>query len=276
MKNKMIKSLVAASLAVGLLQSNIANAHRVWIKPSTTVVSGESEWVTFDAAVANVIFFADHFPLGLNYLKALSPSGKEVELQNAAKLKYRSVFDLELTEQGTYQVFGASQSLTASWKDDEGKRQRWPGRGEVGTIEGFNKSVPKNATDLKVVESSRRIEVFVTLGEPSTIKSTGKGIELNAKTHPTDLYVGEAAQFQFVLDGKPISGGDIVIVKDGEKYRNDSKALKIKTDDKGNFEVNFKEAGLYWLELEYSDDKAAAPAQERSASYSAVFEVQAI
>ncbi|AFJ01280.1 putative metal-binding protein [Methylophaga frappieri] len=71
MKNKLIKTLVAASLTVGLFQASLAHAHRVWVKPSTTVVSGDSEWVTFDAAAANIIFFADHFPLGLDNFKGV-------------------------------------------------------------------------------------------------------------------------------------------------------------------------------------------------------------
>ncbi|AFJ01253.1 putative metal-binding protein [Methylophaga frappieri] len=129
---------------------------------------------------------------------------------------------------------------------------------------------------MRVIDSSRRIEVFVSLGKPSEIKMTGKGIELNPVTHPNDLYTGEEATMQFMLNGQPVSGGDVVIVKDGEKYRNEAKAIKTSTDNDGNINITFEEAGLYYLEMEYSDENAKAPAKERSANYSAVFEVQAL
>ena len=48
-------------------------------------------------------------------------SSKAVEKQNAQKLHYRSVFDINLTEEGTYKVEIANQSLMAFWKDADGK-----------------------------------------------------------------------------------------------------------------------------------------------------------
>ncbi len=275
---KTMKSLVATTLALGLFTTQTAQAHRLWVKPSTTVVSGEEAWVTFDAAVANTIFFPDHFALGLDNFNAVSPSGKAVELQNKAKLKYRSVFDLQLNEQGTYRVYSASNTLMAFWKDEEGNRKMWPGRGKTGTIAEFHQQVPKTATDLNVVNASRRVEVFVSLGEPSneSIKPTGQGIELAPITHPTDLYTGETAQFKLILDGEAIEGAQITLVKEGEKYRDDPQVVKLTTDANGQFEVNFDDAGQYWLEAEYSDKKAKAPAKERRATYVAVFEVQSL
>ncbi len=51
-----ISTLVSGVLVALAAYSPLSEAHRVWIKPSTTVVSGDSEWITFDAAIANGIF----------------------------------------------------------------------------------------------------------------------------------------------------------------------------------------------------------------------------
>ena len=43
-----------------------ASAHRGWLKPSHTVLSGNSFWVSFDAGASNGVFIADHAPLRLS------------------------------------------------------------------------------------------------------------------------------------------------------------------------------------------------------------------
>ena len=48
------------ALAALITLTSPALAHRFWILPSATVLSGDEPWVTFDAAVSNNLFFADH------------------------------------------------------------------------------------------------------------------------------------------------------------------------------------------------------------------------
>ena len=270
-----IKHLIGTGVVALSLIATPALAHRAWIKPTTTVVSGDDEWISFDAAVANGIFTPDHFALGTEGITVTSPSGKEVAKQHEQKLRYRSVFDINVKEEGTYRVETASQSLMAFWKDADGKRQMWPGRGKTGTLEEFNKAVPKKADGLEVVESSRRINVFATLGEPSedAIKPSGKGLELDGKTHPNDLYTGEEISLGFLMDGGTATGTKVTIVKDGEKYRDTDDAMNLTTDANGQIAVTFEEPGMYWLEAEFEDDNAKAPAQKRRGMFVLVMEV---
>lgn len=265
--------ITATALTISLISS--AQAHRLWIKPSTTLSSGESEWVTFDAAVANTIFFPDHHAYPAKFLTAWDPNKKEIEMQNAQKLKYRSVFDLELTQQGTYKVFAATNSLRASWKDADGKRKRWPGRGEIGTAEDFYKKVPKNADSLSVSQNASRLEVYTTLQAPSdaVLKPTGSGLELDGKTHPNDLYTGEPVTLGFLMDGAAAKGTKVTLVKDGEKYRDEAGALEFTADKNGEIEFEFEQPGMYWLEAEFEDDQAQAPATKRQGNYTLVVEV---
>jgi uncharacterized GH25 family protein len=271
-----LSSVLTTSLAVlTLFASASSEAHRVWIKPSATIISGDSEWITFDAAIANGIFYPDHYPLGLDRVKAMAPDGAAVTLENGHKGKLRSVFDVELEKEGTYTVYSASSGLSARWVDAEGERQYWPPRGSQKTNDDFYKEVPQDAKDLEVSERSHRVETFVTSGAPTydTLGPTGKGLELEPITHPNDLYTGENITFKFNIDGTAAAGTEVVLVKDGERYRDQSQPTKLKTNKKGEVTFTMDEPGMYWLEAEYTDNNGKAPASKRQGSYVAVLEV---
>ncbi len=271
-----LSSVITTSLAVlTLFASASSEAHRVWIKPSATVVSGDSEWVTFDAAIANGIFYPDHYPLSLDRVEAMAPDGSAVTLENGYKGKLRSVFDIELEKEGTYTVYSASSGLSARWVDDNGERQYWPPRGSRKTNDDFYKEVPQDAKDLEVSERSHRVEAFVTSGAPTydTLGPTGKGLELEPVTHPNDLYTGENITFKFTMDGQAAAGTELVLVKGGERYRDRSEPTKLTTNEKGEVSFSVEEAGMYWLEAEYADNNGKAPATKRQGSYVAVLEV---
>ncbi|WP_043318183.1 DUF4198 domain-containing protein [Microbulbifer sp. HZ11] len=273
MKSNFASVLVAGLLAAGVAMQ--AEAHRVWILPSSTVLSGDDPYVTFDAAVSNTIFFPDHVAMGVDAVTATAPNGKTVALENASRGKYRSTFDVQLKEEGTYKIGLASSGLRAFWKDAEGKRKMWPGRGQQANDAEFETAVPKDAKDLRVTQSSRRVETFVTAGAPTNdvLKPEGVGLELVPVTHPNDLYAGEEASFEMLIDGEPAKGVEIVLIPGGSRYRDSQNEIKVKADAEGRFNVTWPSAGQYFMEAEYEDDKARAPATVRSGSYSATFEV---
>lgn len=261
--------------ATSLLMSTPSWAHRAWIKPDATVLSQSNSWVAFDAAISNDIFGFDHHAMSLSSVSATAPDGKKIELHNTFTGKYRSGFDLHLTQDGTYKIYTANQSLQARWENDKGENQFWPGRGVIGTAEAFEREVPKHAKDLIITQSSRRIETFVTAGEPTetVLVPTGKGFELVAETHPNDLYHGETAHFKFLIDGEPAAGAEIEIIPAGARYRDQQNEMEVKTAADGSFSVTWPTAGQYFMEASYSDNNAIAPAQQRRGAYSAVFEV---
>ena len=92
-----------------------AQAHRAWILPSFTVLSGDDPWVGIDGAISNELFYPDHRPMQPASLKVLDPDGVESAVQNATVGKFRTTFDLQLAKPGTYKVFtstGASRNET--------------------------------------------------------------------------------------------------------------------------------------------------------------------
>ncbi|MFL9922729.1 DUF4198 domain-containing protein [Herbaspirillum lusitanum] len=257
-------------LALSICLPLSANAHRTWMLPSATVLSGNDPWVTVDAAVSNDLFFFEHFPLRLDGLVVTGPDGKFVQAANAATGKYRSTFDVHLEQAGTYKLALVNNALFASYKIN-GQQKRWR-----GNAESFAKEVPADAQDLKVTQSQGRIETFVTAGKPSktALEIKGAGLELQPITHPNDLFVGDSASFRLLLDGKPAANVEVEVVPGGIRYRDKLLDTKVNTDADGKFSVKWASPGMYWIEATVTDQKTSIPqAGERRSSYVATLEV---
>lgn len=263
------------TLALAAVVSLSAHAHRAWIVPNATVLSGEDPWVSFDAAISNTLFHPDHVAMRLDDVQAIGPNGEPVELQNTSVARYRSTFDVNLGQQGTYKIFTATSGLGARWESEDGQRRFWPPRGQAYNPEAFEKEVPKSAKNLQVTQFSRRIETFVTAGAPNeaVFKPSNAGLELVPLTHPNDLFAGEKAEFQFLIDGELASGAKVEVIAGGMRYRNSQNEIELTADQEGKVRITWPEAGMYWLSAEYSDNKAKAPATSRSGSYVATVEV---
>lgn len=259
-----------AILALAAMAPLAAHAHRQWLLPSATVLSGNDAWVTVDAAVSNDLFYFEHFPLKLDNLAVTGPDGKAVPAENAATGRYRSTFDVRLTQPGTYKVAVVNNGLFANWKEN-GQAKRWR-----GTAESFAKEVPANAQDLQVTQADGRVEAFVTSGKPGgkALATTGRGLELVPVTHPNDLTAGEASSFRLLLDGKPAANLKVEVVPGGIRYRDQLKDFAVTTDADGKFSVKWPAPGMYWMEAQVQQDTATLkPATKRRASYAATVEV---
>ena len=270
MKKQILR--LAATVALAAMAVVPASAHRQWMMPSSTVLSGDDVWVTVDAAVSNDLFYFEHQPLRLDAVKAWAPDGTEVAIENKSTGRYRSTFDVHLTQKGTYRIASVADMLMGSY-DLNGKTERLP-RGT--TADNLAERVPAGATNVKTAEANNRNEIFVTVGEPTTtlFKPTGKGIELVPVTHPNDLIAGEAATFQFLLDGKPAADLPVTVIPGGIRYRDQLGQIDLKTGADGKVSVTWPEAGMYWLETVTEDNKTSIPqAKNRRLSYVATLEV---
>jgi hypothetical protein len=127
------RALAAAALALTVLG---AQAHDLWFKPSSTVLS-KSDWVTVDAAVSNDVFFFNHRPLGLEAVKVTAPDGAAVEMKNVAKGELRSMFDFKPEKTGTYRVTMLMTGVMGGYKDANGQPKRLR-----GSVEEVLKQIP--------------------------------------------------------------------------------------------------------------------------------------
>lgn len=239
------KPLLAVA-AVAALAAPAAIAHRMWLLPSSTVVSGTDNWVTVDAAVSNELFYFDHRPLGV-IPTITQPDGSEGKAEHHNVGQFRATFDVHLTQQGTYRIAVVNQGVFG----------RYTLNGETKMIpRGTTKAqlasmIPAGATDVQTSEMLARNEIFVTQGAPTNtvFKPTGQGIELVPVTHPNDLVSNEPATFQFLMDGKPASGLYVTTILGNGRYRAAQKQLDLRTDAAGKVTIKWPDAGMYWINV---------------------------
>lgn len=261
---------IAALLAAAALLPLPAAAHKMWLQPSQTVVAGEAPWITVDAAVSNDLFYFNHVPLRLDNLVITAPDGSTVAARNPATGRYRSVFDVELTQQGSYRLAIVNDGLMARW-DEDGKPKRWR-----GNAASFATEVPADAPGLDVTQSIGRVETFVTNGAPTdgVLQAVGAGLAMAPVTHPTDLVAGEQATFRMLVDGAPAAGLELEITRGGTRYRNAQEETRVTTGADGRFSITWGEPGMYWLEASMEDAKTSVPqATQRRLTYVATLEV---
>jgi len=265
----MKKPLAAlAFLAAALALPLTAQAHRAWLAPSSTVLSGNDAWVAFDAGMSNGVFIADHAAMRLDGLVVTAPDGSTAQVENRHQAKYRSTFDLHLTQSGTYRIANVMDGVNVSYLLN-GERKRW--RGPEAQMAA---NIPAEATEVTATRSFSRTETFVTLGEPNTtaLQPTNKGIELVPVTHPNDLVAGEAATFKLIRDGQPAAGLDVTLARGGTRYRDNPEEMTVKTGADGSFTVTWPQAGLYWMNASVRTE-AQGQQMAMSAQYNGVVEV---
>ncbi|WP_404337012.1 DUF4198 domain-containing protein [Sphingomonas sp. MMS12-HWE2-04] len=253
-----LRTPLLAVAAVAALAAPAAFAHRMWMIASSTSVSGTDNWVTVDAAVSNDLFFFDHQPIRA-VPSVTQPDGTEGTVENHAVGKFRATFDVHLTQQGTYRIGGVSQAVFGNYKLN-GETKMLPRGTTPATLAA---AIPAGATDVQTAESVTRNEIYVTQGAPTTtvFKPSGKGIELVPVTHPNDLVVGEAATFQFLLDGKPAPNLFVTVIPGGIRYRDALKQQDLKTGPDGKVSINWPDPGLYWVNVTPNRPREEGPGE---------------
>ncbi|WP_185267862.1 DUF4198 domain-containing protein [Halopseudomonas xiamenensis] len=290
----MLKRLTCwTALAVAVTLPLSAQAHRAWMLPSTTIVSGDSAWVSVDAAISNDLFYFEHHPLVLegigqpperasaaparprpaNRLLISAPDGSEVAAQNGHVGKYRSVFDVELSQKGTYKLAIAGAPRYFARYKENGEDQRW-----MGELADAAQAIPATAEDVQISQMESRMEVFITSGNPTdgVFKPTGRGLELQPVTHPNDLFAEETAEFIFLLDGKPAAGVEVNVIPGGIRHRDELNDISVTSDAAGKVAITWPQSGFWWLEAKVvQEDGLEAPLNQRRATYTATLEVMA-
>ncbi|KGD60988.1 hypothetical protein T9A_01848 [Alcanivorax jadensis T9] len=244
-----------------------AQAHKLWLLPSHTSVS-EPQWVTVDASISNEIFGVERaYPL--DYLEVSDPDGQAATVENRLEGHRRSVFDVKLNKPGSYRIAVAKPGYFLMYQVD-GERKRARGM----DADKLLAQLPDNASDVTLSEVHNRLETVVTLGAPTAIAPTGKGMELEMLTHPNDLYAGETAQWRLLVDGEPASGVEMELVPGGTRYRDSQDNWTVTSDDNGMLSITWPQAGRYYLEAASSDDKVSnKKADQRRLQYLGTVEV---
>lgn len=259
-------------------------AHNAWLLPSNTVLSDLGQSVTVDAGASTAPFEADHAALPAENVRVWAPDGTMGSIENAARLRYRSSFDVRIDKPGTWRIGIENRAVTGTFmlhgEEWTIGRRRGPASAAdapARTIASID-ALPAGASNLDLTETMGRNEFFVTAGEPSEalFAPTGKGLEFIPITFPTDLVADEPGRFRFLVDGKPAAGLEVEVIPGGRRYRSDNQSMKLTTDADGLLTVNWPGAGFYWMNADLTDRSPAHPkASKRRMRYTATLEVLA-
>jgi len=108
--------------------------------------------------VSNDLFYFEHVPMRTDGIVVTQPDGSIGKIENAATGKYRSTFDVHLTQPGTYRIGSVSTNMMGSYRLN-GKQERLP-RGT--TKDKLASVIPAGATDVQVaeVEDPQALQIF--------------------------------------------------------------------------------------------------------------------
>ncbi|RCW68629.1 DUF4198 domain-containing protein [Pseudorhodoferax soli] len=258
------------ALAIAIALPVTGHAHRSFLLPSATVVTPDQKthWITVDAARSNELFSFNHNAMATEGLQIVSPDGSSSSPTKLERFRYRTVFDWQLTQEGTWQAAVVERGLRAEWVED-GKPKRWS-----GPAQDYERSVPRQAEKLSVSEVSSRVETFVTFGAPTAQRLTGSGLEALYGPHPNALTAGRTSALRFQLDGKPAAGVKVQVLQGGAQHQTRAAPLELQTDSEGRVLVQWKAPGMYWISATLRQGSATAPASQGTASYVATVEVR--
>lgn len=240
---KITKKTALTAVIAALIVVAPASAHRMWMLPSTFTLSGDEQWITIDGAISNDLYFPNHVALPLGDINITAPDGTVTQPENGWTGKIRSTFDLKLDQQGTWKISETGRMYFAMYQED-GEIQRTRGSWQKFESEGI-----LDKPGVKLMQSARKVETYVTLGAPTDITpaSDVSGITFAPITHPNDAYAGEAVTFGYTVNGQSAEGLEVEIILGNDRYRDTQDSLKLTTNADGQFTFTPERPGRYWV-----------------------------
>lgn len=256
------------------LMSQLANAHHIWIRPSSTHFSGDKDIITIDTAASSLPFDVNHRGRASDDFFTHTPDGKDAEKINLNLGKLRTSYDVELNQPGTWHFGEEVDMISFAYKDDAGKEQRWRGspqkyHEEKASLEGKKLERLRHRTF--------RVETFATLG-PTTeeaIKPSANGLDIEFLTHPNELYADEKATFRLLRNGQPLADAKLELIREDIRYRTSS-PIEFTTNANGEFTIEWPSAGMYWLGTSYKGKSEVLEGADKTENYSVTLEVHPI
>lgn len=264
MKNHRLKLFAAAAL---LTIPGLASAHRMWLLPSGTIFSGTDSWVTVDSAVSNDLFYADHQPGRIEWVKVWQPDGTPGHIQNGSTGRYRSVFDVQLDKPGTWKIGSEMSGIMGSFKVD-GVEKRVGGRGGPPGPNGVRQppltvaDIPANATDVTHRDAGPQRDLrHGGRADAHRPETRGQGAGVRSRHPPRRI--GRGRDGEVPLPGRRQACAE----PEGhdrprrQRYRDAEGAKEVTTDAQGLLSYAWPAAGMYWVNATLTDDKPTARAR---------------
>lgn len=266
--------MINRSFGWGLLAlvATSASAHPVWMLPSEFNVSSDTaHWVTVDGTASHGVFSFDK-PIGLDNVTVYDPAGNPARIGPYYKGQRRSVFDLALSEVGTYKVElrNPPRYVTTYTIGKRNTERRIMANKQEAAAQ-----VPAKAQGVTTYAMQNISAFYVTRNTPSdtVLKSSSKGLELQPLTHPSDVVVGEAARFRLTFDGQPLADRKVEVVGHGTQWRDGRQQQGLVSDQDGVVAFTPAKRGPHLLSANIEQVSRSPLADKVEINYLLTFEV---
>ena len=252
----------------------VSSAHTMSPFVLPEVFDTKSNNVSFQSGITVEKFYAPTLNFKTNYVITL-PNGSTKAVSPAASLKRFNIAEFDLPEEGTYRIrtegaegnagqyalvdgrwlrVRAARPMTAAQQNAPVANAATPAPAQPPRMITANQ-VPANAQKLDV-KNVYIAESFVTKNKPTAVPKINKqGFEVELLTHPNQLFVGESFKGRVLYNGKPVKDLEVDVFKGASTYEPNANREQphVKTNKNGEFEVNFKDAGLYLITTAYPE-----------------------
>ncbi|MEM6556536.1 MAG: DUF4198 domain-containing protein [Pseudomonadota bacterium] len=261
---KLIRSVLLIGAAT-LVSGATAAAHTSYMLPSVFNTS-EGRLVTVQCS------FTEDFPTPEVAVKSedyhvILPDGSRDAFDTRTDLRQLVVLENGLESDGTYR-------LTTGVRLGR-KSTRALVDGEWVPVFGQNAEVPADATDVKTAQTETVADVYISKGAPTwdAISPMGR-LAFVPKTHPNEIFSGEAFALSVTFDGAPLVGHNMSVYRSGGQYEEPQFGIEEMTDDDGEVSLTLDEPGVYMIMTRHrADAPEGAETDERGYTTSLTFEV---
>ncbi len=254
MKTKNKANFFSSMIGISLLLATNVAAHDIYIWPSDfTLNKVKPSSVTIDLT-AGYTPYRHGRSMPSSDVKLTNIDGSEMKLKGGFyQGNSRSVFDLPITEQGTYAIaYKRQPSYYTTYKMKNVEKKKFK---RINKVEA-KKQLPKEAFEVKSFISTSTAMAFITNKSPSrnVFEPTNEGLELIPVTHPADYVTNEKITIKFLFDGKPIKGVEASIELEGAQYRKASEVSVKTSSAKGEIYFTLEQGGRYVIKVGHKQD----------------------
>ncbi|MCI4590976.1 DUF4198 domain-containing protein [Sphingobium sp. BYY-5] len=253
----------AAALLLTLTGATVAQAHMPYVLPTLFDV-GKGDHITVQSAFAEDAFLPEVAMRDAPF-HLVGPEGTDLPIGPVTHLRDLSIFEAAIPANGTYRV------TTGQRAGRKGKMFR---QGDTWQMRGEGGEPPANAEQVDV-QSMTLAEAYVTRGQPTdtALKPLGKGLEIQAITHPNTIVAGSDARFALLFDGKPLPQADITLFRSAGLYDGRKVAAQVRSGADGRFSLKPEDAGTYLILVRHRGPApAGAETPYRSYTYTLTFD----
>jgi uncharacterized GH25 family protein len=222
-----------AVLSAALAVCGVAQAHSPYLLPNGFDLSGRDH-VTVEASFTEHPFTPD-VVMKSEAFHVVDPSGASRPL-TPSYFRDLTILEATVEGQGTWRISSGQRA---------GRTAKVIRKGDDWVFLEPGKPAPAGTAPVDM-QSFTTAETYVSRGGPSdaALAPVGRGLELHALTHPNRISVDQDARFEALLDGRPLAGQKILLVRADEDV-DGAKPQEVVADAAGRFAFKVARPGVY-------------------------------